>query len=78
VCRTQGLPLRWIDFDAPDGPVERRDICPLNEAGEPIVTLAPEACWELGPVEARLAALQAERSGVDLPRVRLRDLFRAP
>jgi hypothetical protein len=72
VCRTQGLPLRWIDFD---GPVERRDICPLNESAEPIESLAAHDCWELGPVEARLAALQAERDGHALRRVRLRDLF---
>jgi len=77
VCRTQGLPLRWLDLDAPDGPVERRDICPLNEAGPPIETLPEDACWQLGPVEARLAALQAERSGGARPRVRLRDLFAA-
>lgn len=72
VCRTQGLPLRWLE---PEAAVERRDICPLNEAGEPLESLAAGACWELGPVEARLAALQAARSGGALPRVRLRDLF---
>jgi len=75
VCRTQGLPLRWLDFDAPAGPVERRDICPLNEPGVPIEALPAADCWELGPIEARLAALQARRSGGALPRVRLRDLF---
>lgn len=78
VCRSQGLPLRWIDADAPAGPVEHRDICPLNEAGPPIESLPAEACWELGPWEARLAALQAERAGGALPRVRLRDLFGPP
>jgi len=77
VCRTQGLPLRWLDFDAPADPVERRDICPLNEAGPPIEALPEDACWELGPIEARLAALQARRSGGALPRVRLRGLFAA-
>ena len=75
VCRTQGLPLRWIeDADAPARPVERRDICPLNLAGPALEELAPDACWELGPVEGRLAALQRE-SGT-LRRVGLRDLFR--
>jgi hypothetical protein len=75
VCRTQGLPLRWIDFDAPAGPVEHRDICPLNEAGPPLESLPEDACWELGPWEARLATLQAGRAGGALPRVRLRELF---
>lgn len=76
VCRTQGLPLRWIDDGAPGGPVERRDICPLNEPGPPIEALPAEDCWELGPVEGRLAALQARRDGGTPRRVRLRDLFR--
>lgn len=75
VCRTQGLPLRWIDEAGPGGPAERRDICPLNEAGPPLESLPEEACWTLGPVEGRLAALQAEADGGRLRRVRLRDLF---
>jgi len=77
VCRTQGLPLRWIVSDATDGPVGRRDVCPLNDTGEPIETLPAEACWELGPVEGRIAALEAARSGGAPARVRLRELFGA-
>jgi hypothetical protein len=75
VCRTQGLPLRWIDDTPPGGPVERRDICPLNEAGPPLESLPGEVCWSLGPAEGRLAALQAEADGGRLHRVALRDLF---
>ncbi len=80
VCRTQGLPLRWVE-----AAVERRDICPLNEPGEPIEELPEDACWELGPIEERLAATELEegRAAGDSgapeatrPRVRLRDLFR--
>ncbi len=57
VCRTQGLPLRWLDEQ--DGhPVELRDICPFNEAGEPIEELPAEDCWTLGPFEERLAGLR--------------------
>lgn len=67
VCRTQGLPLRWVDHEAG---VERRDICPLNEPGPPLEELDAGDCWELGPFEARLAALQG-----DGRRVRLRALF---
>lgn len=83
VCRTQGLPLRWID--EVDGELaELRDICPLNEAGAPLEELAEEACWELGPIEERLAQAEleagrgADGSGARQARVRLRDLFRAP
>ncbi len=57
VCRTQGLPLRWLDEQ--DGHlVELRDICPLNEEGAPVETLAEDDCWTLGPIEERLATLQ--------------------
>jgi uncharacterized protein len=69
VCRTQGLPLRWIEDDA-----EYRDICPLNEAGTPITALPPDACWTVGPAEAKLHVLQLRAHG-DVARVRLRDLF---
>jgi hypothetical protein len=76
VCRTQGLPLRWFE-DPPDAApgTELRDICPLNEPdGPPIETLPAAACWTIGPTEARLAALAAERDGATPRRVRLRDL----
>ncbi|HET7435434.1 MAG TPA: YkgJ family cysteine cluster protein [Thermoanaerobaculia bacterium] len=72
VCRTQGLPLRWIDDDAE---AEYRDICALNEEGEAIESLAAEDCWTLGETEEQLARLQLASTG-DLRRVRLRDLFR--
>jgi hypothetical protein len=76
VCRTQGLPLRWIAL-GPDGePAELRDICPLNEAGPPVETLSPDACWEIGPFEAWLAELQAGIDGGALRRIPLRSLFR--
>jgi len=76
VCRTQGLPLRWIDR-LPDGAcAELRDICPFNEAGPPIETLPADQCWEIGPFEAALAELQERIDGGRLRRVALRDLFR--
>lgn len=74
VCRTQGLPLRWIE-EGPGGErVELRDVCPLNEEGEPVETLPPDACWTLGPFEARLAALQRTLHG-KARRIALRDLW---
>jgi Fe-S-cluster containining protein len=71
VCRTQGLPLRWIDEERE---AELRDICPLNEAGAPLEELPEDACWTLGEAEARLAELQRAfgRAG---ERVALRALF---
>ena len=75
VCRTQGLPLRWIDEERFGKPVELRDICPLNDSGEPIEELPEEECWSIGPFESRLAALQIELSGGRLNRVGLSDLF---
>lgn len=74
VCRTQGLPLRWLEEDD-EGPVELRDICPLNEAGAPLESLPDNACWTLGPAEERLATLQVH-ADADAPRVSLRSLFR--
>ncbi len=69
VCRTQGLPLRWLE-GADGDVVEHRDICPLNDTGAPITSLADTHCWTIGPVEQRLAAMNSGRS-----RVKIRDLF---
>lgn len=77
VCRTQGLPLRWLeeDDDEPGAEVERRDICPLNdETGPPLTELPAEQCWTLGTWESRLRDLQREFDGT-LARVPLRSLF---
>jgi uncharacterized protein len=76
VCRTQGLPLRWVE-ERDDGEVELRDICTLNEAGEPIDELSPNACWTIGPFEERLAQLELAVTRA-ATRVRLRDLFGSP
>lgn len=75
VCRTQGLPLRWIVEElADDGGLdvyEYRDICPLNDPhGPPLEELMPEAFWTIGPTESRLAELSA-----DDQRTPLRALF---
>jgi len=75
VCRTQGLPLRWIEEISDGNVVEFRDICPLNEEGEPIESLAEAQCWTIGPFEERLARLQAAAGDGKMRRVALRDLF---
>jgi hypothetical protein len=75
VCRTQGLPLRWLE-ERDEAVVELRDICPLNDGDgvEPLEGLPPEACWTLGPCEGRLAELQRSWTGA-LERAPLRSLF---
>lgn len=75
VCRTQGLPFRWFD-EFESELVELRDICPLNEAGEPIEDLPENQCWTIGEFEAKLAELQKEFAGGEMKRIALRDLFR--
>lgn len=76
VCRTQGLPLRWLAEDAEGEIVERRSICELNASGPPIEALDEQDCWQLGLFEERLIRLQAERDGEGVRRVALRSLFR--
>jgi uncharacterized protein len=75
VCRTQGLPLRWVE-EREGGATELRDICPLNEEGEPIEALSADACWSIGPVEERLVCLDLI-GPTRTSRARLRDLFAA-
>lgn len=77
VCRTQGLPLRWLEDDEEeDAIVEARDICPKNvEGGPPLEELEADACWTLGPFEQRLADKQASIDGDRGERVALRSLF---
>lgn len=77
VCRTQGLPLRWLEDGERGEGTERRDICPLNEAGEPVEALAASECWTLGPAEERLRRLQLAADGGAGRRVALRALFRS-
>ena len=67
VCRTQGLPVRWAE-ERDGQPVEVRDICPVN-AHIAVTPLPPEACWTIGPIEQRIAALEGGA------RVPLRSLF---
>jgi len=77
VCRSQGLPLRWLGDDESGRPVEFRDICPLNEReSEPLEAIPAEDCWTVGPFESRLVRLQIRFGRTPPQRVPLRDLFR--
>jgi len=77
VCRTQGLPLRWIDRVLADDGVmevfEYRDICHLNDIDPPIEILDASDFWTIGPTEERLIALQETQD--DQKRISLRSLF---
>lgn len=74
VCRTQGLPLSWVETGEDGSWVEHRDICPLNDEGEPIQDLPEKDCWVIGPHEGELAELQKEWGDGAMTRVGLRDL----
>ncbi len=76
VCRTQGLPLRWLEKDAA-GEFEARDVCALNADAVALEELPPESLWTIGPVESRLAQKQDEVDGGRGTRIALRDLFAA-
>ncbi len=78
VCRTQGLPLAWLEETGAGQLAELRDICPLNEpGGPPVEDLPGDECWRIGPWEGRLARIQYRHAN-RLERIALRDLFRDP
>ena len=75
VCRTQGLPLRWLEEDEDEDIVEYRDICGLSlDALDPIA-LDDEHCWLIGPFEEQLNELQYKADSGAMRRVSLRSLF---
>ncbi|MBU1218644.1 YkgJ family cysteine cluster protein [Myxococcota bacterium] len=73
VCRTQGLPLRWIEEDQDKQPVEYRDICSLNESVLDLKA-SEENFWTIGPYEEALSLIQYSKYG-NINRVFLRSLF---
>ena len=75
VCRSQGLPLRWIEETDAGNLVEHRDICRLSLAETSIDYLPGQACFLIGPFEERLVRLQADAFDGQLRRVPLRSLF---
>ncbi len=75
VCRTQGLPLHWIEERENGTEVAMRDICPINNPGTPVENLPEDLCWKIGPFEEQLARLQYDLDKGEIRRVKLRDLF---
>lgn len=78
MCRTQGLPLRWLDEDEEGEPYEARDVCHLNAAVGALEELTADTMWTIGPIEQRLAERQGAIDGGEGRRVALRDLFASP
>lgn len=74
VCRSHGLPLRWL-VEREDGWVEVRNICPENEVDLDVEALEADECFTLGPTEEVLRELETAFSGGPLTRVGLRELF---
>jgi len=75
VCRTQGLPLSWIE-ELEDGSLaEMRDICPLNDKSLPIENIDSEKCWVIGSAEQTLFELECSFNNESYKRVYLRSLF---
>ncbi len=74
VCRTQGLPFRWIEDNDMNERIEWRDICPVNAEHIAVMELPEEGCLTLGSFEGQLADLQKIAFG-NLDRVLMRSLF---
>lgn len=75
VCRTQGLPLQWIDIGEYESPVLFRDICPRNDESVDLLGLPDDMVWHIGPIEEQLAQMQYSINGGTTNRIPLRSLF---
>lgn len=74
VCRTHGVPIAYLQEDE-EGEFELRDICPLNEKGEPIEELSDEKIFQNNSWEEKLATLQIICDQGKMEREKLRQLF---
>jgi Fe-S-cluster containining protein len=74
VCRTHGVPIKYLQEDE-EGEFELRDICPLNEKGEPIEELPNEKIFNNTSWEEKLVLLQMMADKGQMHRESLRDLF---
>lgn len=75
VCRTQGLPLKWIEEDEKGNYIEYRDICSINEEKTLVENLNSEDMWLIGPFEETLRNLQLNKYD-NLNRIQLKELLR--
>lgn len=74
VCRTHGIPIAYLQKDD-EGEFELRDICPLNEKGEPIENLTEDYIFQNQSWEEKLALLQLLADKGEMERIPLRGLF---
>lgn len=75
VCRTHGVPISYLQEDE-EGEYELRDICPLNEEGNPLETLESDEIFENNLHEEKLVHLQIMADKGKFHRVTLRELFK--
>ena len=75
VCRTHGVPISYLQEDE-EGEFELRDICPLNEEGEPIEELPEEKIFQNTSWEEKLALMQLMADKGEMQREKLRGLFK--
>lgn len=74
VCRTHGVPIAYLQEDE-EGEFELRDICPLNEEGEPLEELPEEKLFQNSSWEEKIVILQLMVDKGKMDRVILRNLF---
>lgn len=75
ICRTHGVPIAFLEEDE-EGVYELRDICPLNEEGEPLEDLVEDKIFQNNAWEEKLAELQIIADKGKMDRILLRDLFK--
>jgi len=76
VCRTQGLPLHWLNENDDGTVMGFRDICPKNDDGIAVEALPEDRCWVIGPAEEKLTMMQYVQENGVMTRIRLRDMFK--
>jgi Fe-S-cluster containining protein len=74
VCRTHGVPIKYLQ-EGEEGEFELRDICPLNEEGEPIEELPNEKIFNNTSWEEKLVLMQMMADKGEMHRETLRALF---
>ena len=70
ICRTHGLPMRWLDETSQ---TEERDICFLNDDID-ILSLEPTSCWTSQTAEIQLSILNIATFG-DAERIPMRSFW---